>query len=243
MDIESELRSAGCVFAEQEAALLTEVAAGAALEELVRRRCEGEPLEHLLGWVEFRGRRLAVGPGVFVPRRRTEFLAELADGDGILVELCAGVGPVVATAESKQSFAVEIDRAAAEYAGANAPDAMVLVGDLFRPLPDTLRGAVDVVAANAPYVPTAAIAMMPAEAREREPRAALDGGPDGLLLHRRIALDAPRWLRPGGRLLIETGRHQSVYTAAAMRSAGLITTVRSDGDREATVAIGVMPSR
>ncbi|BDH57016.1 putative protein N(5)-glutamine methyltransferase [Tsukamurella sp. PLM1] len=242
MTVISDLRAAGCVFAEREAALLEAAASGATLDALVRRRCAGEPLEYLLGWVEFRGRRLAVGPGVFVPRRRTEFLSQLADCHGVLVELCCGAGPIAATAASAKTYAADIDRASTEFATRNAPEATVLLGDLYGPLPAELRGTVDVIAANAPYVPTAAIATMPAEARDNEPRLALDGGPDGLSLHRRIALDAPRWLRPGGRVLIETGRQQVTYTIAALRSAGLLTHIEIDDERQATVAVGVMPS-
>ena len=114
MNVIGELRAAGCAFAEREAELLEEAASGPDLEDLVRRRCAGEPLEHLLGWVEFRGRRLLVGPGVFVPRRRTELLSELADGSGVLVELCCGAGPVAATAASAKAYAADIDRTARE---------------------------------------------------------------------------------------------------------------------------------
>ena len=123
MNVIGELQAAGCVYAEREAALLTEAASGIEMEVLVRRRCAGEPLEHLLGWAEFRGRRLEIGPGVFVPRRRPELLSEVADGDGTLVELCCGVGPIVATAASAKAYGVDIDRTAAEYAARNAPDA------------------------------------------------------------------------------------------------------------------------
>lgn len=241
MDVIAELRAAGCAFAELEAGLLEEAASGPELEALVRRRCAGEPLEHLLGFVLFRGRRLAVGPGVFVPRRRTELLSELADGDGVLVEICCGAGPVVATATAAKAYGTDIDRTAAEYAARNAPGATILVGDLFRPLPAALRGTVDVIAANAPYVPSAAIATMPHEARDHEPHRALDGGPDGLALHRRIATEAPSWLRPGGRVLMETGRRQATSTVAALRAVGLETHVETDDERQATVAVGVKP--
>ena len=244
MDVVAELRAAGCVFAEEEAVLLIDAASGTDLQALVRRRCAGEPLEHLLGWSEFRGRRLAVGPGAFVPRRRTELLAELADGaaPSVLVELCCGVAPVAATSEAAQVFAVDIDPVAASFARINAPAATVLVGDLYSPLPTALRGRVDVIAANAPYVPTGAIATMPREARDHEPRRALDGGHDGLVLHRRIAVDAPRWLRRGGVVLIETGRLQAGSTAAALRSAGLAAHIETDDERQATVAVGVLRS-
>jgi release factor glutamine methyltransferase len=243
-----QLRAAGCVFAEEEAALLLGAAAsGPELAELVRRRCAGLPLEPLLGWVEFRGRRLEVGPGVFVPRRRTEFLAELADAacaaggsPAVLLELCCGVGPVVATCGPVTAYAVELDPVAADYARSNAPQAGVLIGDLFTPLPPALRGTITVIAANAPYVPSAEVAMMPREAREHEPLATHDGGPDGLDLHRRIAARAPMWLAPGGMLLIETSRAQAGGTATAMQHAGLRTEIETDDDRAATVVIGTL---
>lgn len=249
MNIVVELRKAGCVFAEDEAALLRAAASGGALTRLVRRRCAGEPLEPLLGWAEFRGRRLAVGPGVFVPRRRTEYLAALArigirtiDAAPVLVELCCGVAPIAATYPAVRCYAVDIDPATTEYARRNAPAATALVGDLFAPLPRHLRGWVSVVAANAPYVPTEEIAHLPSEARDHEPRIALDGGPDGLELHRRIAAQAPLWLEPGGRLLIETGRAQAPRTAGAMATAGLHTEIHRDEARDATVVCGRMPA-
>ncbi|TWS20187.1 putative protein N(5)-glutamine methyltransferase [Tsukamurella asaccharolytica] len=242
MNVIGALRAAGCAFAEREAELLENAASGPDLEALVRRRCAGESLEHVLGWVEFRGRRLVVGPGVFVPRRRTELLAELADGRGVLVELCCGAGPVAATAAAATTYAADIDRTAAGYAARNAPEATVLVGDLFAPLPAALRGTIDVIAANAPYVPTAAIRTLPPEARDNEPHRALDGGPDGLTLHRRIAVHAPHWLRAGGRVLIETARQQAPYTAAALCTVGLETHIEVDDERQATVAVGVRPS-
>ena len=108
---------------------------------------------------------------------------------------------------------------------------------LYDALPDHLRGRVDVLVANAPYVPTAAIATMPPEAREHEPLVALDGGPDGVGLHRRIAAGAPDWLAPGGHLLIETGRHQASLTVAACEAAGLTARVVTDDDLEATAVV------
>ncbi|WP_019203346.1 putative protein N(5)-glutamine methyltransferase [Tsukamurella sp. 1534] len=242
MNVVAELRAAGCVFAEQEAAVLDGTASGADLEELVRRRCAGEPLEHLVGWAEFLGRRLAVGPGAFVPRKRTEFLAELAAAaaPGVLVELCAGVAPIAATSSAAERYAVEIDPVAAGFARRNAPEATVLVGDLFAPLPRGLVGRVDVLAANAPYVPTAAIATMPPEARDHEPRTALDGGPDGLSLHRRIAAEARMWLADGGRVLIETGRYQAEYTERLLRAAGFDAHTETDSERASTVTVGLL---
>jgi len=115
---------------------------------------------------------------------------------------------------------------------------VVLVGDLYDPLPSGLRGRVDLLVANAPYVPTGAIALMPREARDHEPQVALDGGVDGVDVQRRIIAEAPGWLRAGGSLLIETGREQSLVTAGEMRAVGLRVEVVVDDDRDGTVVIG-----
>ena len=245
----ARLRAAGCVWAEDEARLLTAAATdGAALEALVARRVAGEPLETVLGWVDFLGRRLVVASGVFVPRRRTELLARTTLGEvaarpgvPVVVEMCCGVAPVAASIGDRAGIelhAADIDATALGCAGSNAPTAALHLGDLYDALPARLRGRVDVLAANAPYVPTARIADMPPEARDHEPRAALDGGADGVDLHRRIAGGAPDWLAPGGVLLVETSPGQAALTTAAMEAAGLTTSVEVDPGIGGCVAVG-----
>ncbi len=120
----------------------------------------------------------------------------------------------------------------------NLPAAAVHEGDLFAALPPGLRGRVDVLVANAPYVPTAAIGLMPPEARDHEPAVALDGGDDGLAVLRRIVTGAPDWLAPGGALLFETGTAQAPVAADAVRAAGLTPRVVEDAERGATVVVG-----
>ena len=143
----------------------------------------------------------------------------------MLVELCCGSAAVtLALAGSGAAmYAVDVEPAAVRCARRNlaGTNAQVLQGDLYQPLPSSLRGRVRVLIANAPYVPTEAIALMPPEAREYEPPTALDGGPDGLDVQRRIIAEAPAWLSAGGHLLIETGRRQAPVTAALMTAAGL----------------------
>src|SRR3954462_11501847 len=211
------LRAAGCVFAEDEARLLLEAASTATdLESLVARRGSGEPLEQLLGWAEFCGLRIAVSPGVFVPRRRTEFLVETAAGlthsGAVVVDLCCGSGAVgaalLAAVPGLRLTAGDVDPAAVGCARRNLPGVPVREGDLFAALPAELRGRVDVLVANVPYVPTDAIALMPPEARDHEPRSALDGGTDGLDLARRVVAGAGEWLAPAGSLLFEVGEAQ-----------------------------------
>jgi release factor glutamine methyltransferase len=231
------------VFAEDEARLLLDTGlTGDALEPLVVRREAGEPLETVLGWVHFAGRRLAVAPGVFVPRRRTELLARLAaaytGGTGTLLELCCGVAPVAAVVAAGDVHASDIDPLALDCARRNVPHGTLHRSDLYAALPDALRGRVDVLAANAPYVPSDRLALMPHEARDHEPAHALDGGVDGVDLHRRIAGGAPDWLAPGGVLLVETSPDQAPLTSAAMRAAGLATQVERDEEVSGCVVVG-----
>jgi release factor glutamine methyltransferase len=239
VDLVATLRAAGCVFAEEEAAILA--SADGDLAEMVARRVAGEPLETIVGWVEFAGRRLIVEPGVFVPRRRTELLARLAVAAAprVLVDLCAGVGAVGAMIADASVHSVEIDPVAADCARRNRAGT-VYVGDLFDSLPASLRGRVDVVTANAPYVPTASVAEMPREARDFEPLTALDGGADGLDVHRRILAAAPEWLAPGGIVLIEVSRLQAPALAELFEAAGLAASVVRDDDLDATVVRGVL---
>jgi release factor glutamine methyltransferase len=240
----ARLRAAGCVFAEDEAALLLEAASGAALDALVARRVTGEPLEQVLGWAEFCGRRFVVEPGVFVPRRRTELLVReavaLAGPGAVVLDLCCGTGAVgaavAAAVAGVELHAADVDPAAVRCARRNV-DGAVHRGDLYAALPAALRGRVDVLVANAPYVPTGEIGLMPPEAREHEARVALDGGADGLDVQRRVAAGAPDWLATGGSLLIETSRRQAPATLAACAAAGLAGRLVSDDDLAGTVVV------
>lgn len=203
----------------------------------------GVPLEQVLGWAELCGLRLHLDEGVFVPRARTELLVDLAvglSGWGVIVDLCCGsgaVGAVVADVSEAEVYAADVDPVSVACARRNLPPERVFQGDLYDALPDHLRGRVDVLVANAPYVPTDAIATMPLEAREHEPLVALDGGADGVELHRRIAAGVRDWLAPGGHLVIETGRHQAPLTVAACEASGLRARIVIDDDLEATAVV------
>ena len=259
-DLRSEvvdtLRAAGCVFAEDEARLLVSAARTAAeLDALVARRVAGEPLEYVLGWADFCGLRIVVEPGVFVPRRRTEFLVEqavalargLSSRRWTVVDLCCGSGAVgaalAATLGDIELYAVDLDPAAVRCARRNVAAFVgrVYEGDLYAPLPGELRGLVDVLVANAPYVPTGAVALMPPEARLHEARVALDGGVDGLDVLRRVVAQAAQWLAPGGCLLVETSEDQAPEMAAAVTRGGLAARVAESEDSSATVVIGLAP--
>jgi release factor glutamine methyltransferase len=254
------LRAAGCVFAEDEARLLVSAARTPDdLAAMVDRRVAGHPLEHVLGWAEFCGLRIAVDPGVFRPRPRTEFLVHQAAAlvrrgstaagtthrpPTVVVDLCCGSGAVgaalVADLDQVELHAVDLDPAAVRCARRNiaAAKGQVYEGDLYEPLPDTLLGRVDLLVANAPYVPTEAIGFLPPEARIHEARVALDGGVDGLDVLRRVIAAAPRWLAPGGHLLVETSKDQAPQTVETVARHGLIPRVASSEDLNATVVIG-----
>lgn len=262
----SRLRTAGCVFAEEEAQLLAAAAAtDSELDALLSRRAAGEPLEYLLGWAQFGALRIRVGPGVFIPRRRTEFLAaavvqslqslqgrrprrngkpEADSGEPVVLELCCGSGAisaaVAAAVPSAVLHAADLLPAAVCCARSNLGDrAVVYQGDLFAPLPRTLRGRIDVVVANAPYVPTEDLELMPRDAREHEPAEAFDGGARGISVLGRIAVEAPEWLRRGGRLFVECSTSQTPALSAVFAAAGLRPTVLRDEEAGATVMAGL----
>ncbi|MFD0356190.1 putative protein N(5)-glutamine methyltransferase [Streptomyces sp. NPDC127110] len=252
--IVERLRAAGCVFAEEEADLLVAAATDDGhLAGMVARRVDGEPLEHVVGWAEFCGLRVEVGAGAFVPRRRTEFLVqeavELARPGGVVLDLCCGVGALGAAVAAQvpggvELHAADIDPAALVYARRNvAPyGGAVWEGDLYAALPGELRGRVDVLVVNAPYVPTGEIGLMPPEARDHEPLVSLDGGADGLDVHRRVAAGALEWLAPGGHLLIETSARQAPLTASALTGGGLVVRAVTSEELYATVVIGRAPA-
>jgi len=251
--IVTRLRAAGCVFAEDEAQLIISTARTPDdLTAMVGRRVDGLPLEHVLGWAEFCGLRVAVDPGVFVPRRRTEFLvgraAALAGPQSVAVDLCCGSGALGAALAAAvgpiELYASDIDPAAVRCARRNvaAAGGRVYEGDLFEPLPATLRGRVDVLLANVPYVPTEEIGLLPPEARVHEARVALDGGTDGLEVLRRVTAAAAQWLAPGGHLLFETSERQVPQAVDTVARDGLIPQVVCCDELDATVVIGTRPA-
>ena len=205
-----------------------------ALRAMVTRRVAGEPLQYVIGWAPFGRLRLAVGPGVFVPRPETEGLADRAatrlrtlPSPRTAVDLCTGSGAIAcylaSEAPGTRVLATELDPGALAWARVNADryGVELLAGDLDAPLPPELAGRVDVVCANVPYVPSEAIATLPTDVRDHEPRLSLDGGPDGLDLFRRLAERAGHWLAPRGWLYCEIGEDQAEEAAALLTAAGL----------------------
>jgi release factor glutamine methyltransferase len=238
------LRDAGCVFAEDEVAVLTEAARdGRDLKTLVERREKGEPLEQVVGYADFCGVRVKLRPGVFVPRVRSELLVRLAVAEApeTVVDLCCGSG-ALGLAVQHQVPTIALHSADLDpVAVATARDNLaipVYQGDLFDPLPPELKGRIDVLLANVPYVATDHLPLLPAEARDHEPRTALDGGHDGLDIFRRIAAEAPAWLARGGVLLSEITEAQRDKATEAVNRAGLDADDIYDDDLEARVIRG-----
>ncbi len=242
----TRLRAAGSVFAEDEAALLVAHASDAThLETMVVRRVAGHPLEQVLGWADFAGVRVALDPGVFVPRQRTALLVEVAAArartGAVVVDLCCGSGALLLALLHRrpdvEGHAADLAPDAVRCARTNLAPTPVHEGDLYDALPQHLRGQVDVLMVNAPYVPSAEIARLPPEARDHEPLLALDGGADGLDLHRRVADEAASWLAPGGLLLIEVSPEQEPVASDLLRAGGLVPETVADDERGALVVV------
>ena len=227
-ELESRLAGAGFPAAREEARALVEAAGGdpAVWHDWARRRLQGEPLEWILGWTVFCGLRIAVDPGVYVPRPQTELLVRRAidalPSDGTAVDLCSGSGAIAAVLgharPGARVVATEIDPDACRCAAGNGVE--VYCGDLADAVPAELVGTVDVVVAVVPYVPTDEIEFLPQDVRRYEPHLALDGGVDGLELLVRAVLAGAELLRPGGSLLLELGGTQDEGLGADLRGAG-----------------------
>jgi release factor glutamine methyltransferase len=223
------LAEGGCVAPAEEAdALFLASSEGVGrIEDLVARRLHGEPLAWITGSVLFCGVRILVDPGVFVPRPHTQAMARravaLLPAAGIAVDLCTGSGAVAAVLASAhprvEVVATDVDPLAVACAGRNGVRA--LIGDLDEPLPPSLRGRVAVMTAVVPYVPTEELPFLPRDVLANEPRRVLDGGPRGTSMLVRAAEAAARWLRPGGRVLLELGGDQAGEVTAAFEEVGL----------------------
>ncbi|WP_052809895.1 methyltransferase [Streptomonospora alba] len=227
-------------------------------------------VQHVNGWTDFCGVKIEVDPGVFVPRRRTEFLVQQAAAliqegirpdartdteagpeadsaaDIVVLDLCCGAGAVgaaLASAGRIELHAADIDAAAVACARRNiAPiGGRAYAGDLFTPLPPALRGRVDLIVTNAPYVTSEESARLPLDVRLYESRAAFDGGTDGLDLHRRLIPEAAAWLAPGGSLLAELHPSQTSQAASLLASEGLTPRVSTSPSLDSTVITGMKP--
>lgn len=203
------------------------------LDGLIERRARRVPLQHLTGTAGFRRLTLACRPGVFVPRPETEILAGhaigLAGPGTTVIEPCTGSGAVAlsiaAEAPGTSVVATDRDRAAVELARRNASvvgvDVDVRLGDLLGPVDERLRGGVDVLVSNPPYLTPDEIEACEVEVREHDPVGALVAGPTGHEVTDRLIGAAPTWLRSGGTLLLEVAEVRAAEVARRARGAGL----------------------
>jgi release factor glutamine methyltransferase len=254
LDLESLVRllsNAGFIAAGAEADELYTCAAGDTelLNSLVERRLTGEPLAWIVGSVSFCGVRIRVDPGVYVPRWQSEPLARRAaerlPARGVAIDICTGSGAVAKTLmthdRGARVVASDIDPRAVACATANGVE--TYLGDLFMPLPRELEGRVDVVVGIVPYVPTSALPLLQRDTFTFESALAYDGGDDGTDILRRVISDSPRFLRPGGALLLEIGGIQADALSADLARAGymdLNVLADEDGDArglQATLAV------
>jgi release factor glutamine methyltransferase len=235
-DLVAELAAAGVPTPEVDARLLERFArdSGADLSSLVARRVAREPLQLIVGSVGFRYLDLLVRPGVFIPRPETEVLAGLAiervPSGGTVVEPCTGTGAVACTVATEASpslvVATDVSPAAVVLARENAARTgafavQVLEGDLLAPVDPALRGAVDVIVSNPPYLASADLASCEPEVRDWDPHPALVAGPTGLEGTARLSIAATEWLKPGGTLLLEIDPRRAPAHAEQARAAGL----------------------
>jgi release factor glutamine methyltransferase len=183
------------------------------------RRCAGEPVQHLTGRQQFRHLDLEVRPGVFIPRQETEVLVEAAiEGivdirEPVTVDVGTGTGAVALSLKRERDdavvYATDLSPEAVQLARRNADrhglDVTVLEGDLLEPLPPNVVGSVDLVVSNPPYVRPEEYDDLPEEVKA-DPELALLGGTS---IHAKLAEESPRWLRPGGVLVLEIGADQA----------------------------------
>jgi release factor glutamine methyltransferase len=205
-------------------------------EDLLERRAKGEPVAYIRGYEEFRGFRLTVKPGAFIPRDSTQFLAEQAirrlrgRRSPVAADVATGIG-AVALAIAREVpgasvFGTDISRIALSLARANArkhrvPNARFLTGSGFDALPRKLRGSLDVVVSHPPYVPTHEVPELPAELLEFEPVESLtDSSDDGLGFVRMLVRDSRDWLKPDGWLCLEVGPDLARSVRALLVRAG-----------------------
>jgi release factor glutamine methyltransferase len=210
----------------------------------LRRRMNREPLQHVLGTAPFRHITLRVGPDALVPRPETELLAEWAlqllphpPAAPLVIDVGTGTGCIACAIAWERPGARVIALEASPRAAAMARDNVAALGlsgrvtvevsDLF----GTLRSVrAHVVVSNPPYLPTDLIPTLSPEVSRHDPRIAMDGGPDGLGVLRRIVAAAPAWLVPGGALVLETGGDAQVREVLGLMQATGFTMLETRRD-------------
>jgi release factor glutamine methyltransferase len=225
-------------------------AESARFEAVIRRRAAREPLQHVLGWEGFRGLRLGVSPAALVPRPETEVLVEWAlellpaPAAGVrrlAVDLGTGSGCIACALAVERPdldvIATDLSPEAARVAAANAAAlglarrVRVVVSDLFAAL---APAGADLVVANPPYLPSALLSSLAPEVHAGDPRLALDGGPDGLAVTRRLVMQARHWLPAGAILVLETAGGDAARTIQDLLRGSGFADVRSRADLAGT---------
>jgi release factor glutamine methyltransferase len=220
------------------------------IEDLIKRRLDGEPLQYIEGTAQFGSLELVVDERVLIPRPETETLFEIASRmvrlPEVIVDLCTGSGALALALKqhfpTAAVFATDISADAIEVAAENmarTDNSIYLAnGDLFDPLPTSLIGEVDLIVANPPYVSESEFASLPDDVK-REPRVALVSGQSGLEIIERIGASASQWLRPGGVVVCEIGEKQGI--AAASSFPGIPVVIRRDLNGRDRFVLGVKP--
>lgn len=211
-------------------------------------------MQYVLGTAAFRRLELRVGPGVFIPRPETELVAEraleLLPRDGVVVDLCCGSGAIALSIADERPdarvLATELSPAASRWAASNRDASGLRVdlyeGDLFSPLPVDLRGGVDVVVSNPPYVDERERGVLPRDVVDHEPHEALFAPGDGTAVVERIVAEAPEWLRPGGWLVVEIGETQGDAARGLLSARGFAEiAVKPDYNGRDRIAEGRCP--
>lgn len=216
------------------------------LESALRRRVRGEPVNYIIGRFDFCGLELLVRPGVFSPRASSELtvthavmLLRRRRAPRVAVDVATGSGAialaVAAQTKAREVWGLDISADAVRLGRANARRLQLnnvhfRRSDMLTALPSNLAGGIDLFTIHPPYVARHELDTLPVEIRRFEPRDTLtDGSEDGLGLVRRLADEAPGWLRPGGSVLVEVAPYLSRAAGAVLRRAGL-SEVRSHRD-------------
>jgi release factor glutamine methyltransferase len=220
------------------------------IEELIKRRLDGEPLQYIEGTTQFGPLELFVDKRVLIPRPETETLFEMASKmvrlPEVIIDLCTGSGALALALKQRfpaaAVFATDISSDAIEVAAENMArtDTSIYLadGDLFDPLPTSLIGEVDLLVANPPYVSESEFASLPDDVK-REPRVALVSGRSGLEIIERIGASASQWLRPGGVVICEIGERQGIAAASSFPDIPVV--IRQDLNGRDRYVLGVKP--